>query len=245
MPSGHARADVDRAKQDIRQRVWERLDRAGVTRHPAGVYGKIPNFLGADAAADRLAALPAWRSATVVKANPDKAQVPVRARALADGKRLYMAVPKLADERPFVLLDPTVLRISPHEAAWKSGALAAGRKVAVEELSPVDLVVCGSVAVNRNGARIGKGGGFSDLEVALLQDAGLLHSDTLLVTTVHPLQIVHEPLPEAEHDFRVHLIVTADEMISCRPSRPPSGLLWERLDRDRITAMPALAARRP
>lgn len=245
MPSGHAPANLDLAKQHVRQRVWELLDRAGVTRHPAGVYGKIPNFVGADAAADRLAASPAWRSATVVKANPDKAQVPVRARALAEGKRLYMAVPKLADERPFVLLDPTALPISPQDAAWKWGALTAGQKVAVEELPPVDLVVCGSVAVNRSGARIGKGGGFSDLEVALLQDAGLLRPDTVLVTTVHPLQIVDEPLPEAEHDFRVHLIVTTDETISCPPSRPPSGLLWDRLDPERVTAVPALAARRP
>jgi 5-formyltetrahydrofolate cyclo-ligase len=46
------------------------------------VVGKIPNFLGAEAAADQLAALPAWASAQVVKANPDKAQRPVRARAL-------------------------------------------------------------------------------------------------------------------------------------------------------------------
>jgi 5-formyltetrahydrofolate cyclo-ligase len=30
-------------------------------------------------------------------------------------------------------------------------------------LQPVDLVVCGSVAVNREGTRVGKGGGFSDL----------------------------------------------------------------------------------
>ena len=242
---GHTPADVDRAKRQVRQRVWELLDRAGVTRHPAGVYGKIPNFVGADAAAERLAALPAWRSATVVKANPDKAQVPVRALALAQGKRLYMAVPKLADERPFVLLDPDVLGISPREAAWKTGALAAGQKVAVDELPPVDLVVCGSVAVNRSGARIGKGGGFSDLEVALLQDAGLLRAETVLATTVHPLQLVDEPMPEAEHDFRVHLIVTTDETIWCPPSRPLSGLLWERLDRERITAIPALAARRP
>jgi 5-formyltetrahydrofolate cyclo-ligase len=36
----------------------------------------------------------------------------------------------------------------------------------------VDLVVCGSVAVNRDGARVGKGGGFSDPELALLVVAG-------------------------------------------------------------------------
>jgi hypothetical protein len=72
----------------------------------------------------------------------------------------------------------------------------------------VDLVVCGSVAVNREGARIGKGGGFSDLEVAFLLEAGAIRPDTVLATTVHALQVVDEPLPETIYDFRVDLIVT-------------------------------------
>jgi 5-formyltetrahydrofolate cyclo-ligase len=57
------------------------------------VVGKIPNFYGAEAAAEQLAALPAWQAAHVLKANPDKAQRAVRTRALTEGKVLYMAVP--------------------------------------------------------------------------------------------------------------------------------------------------------
>jgi 5-formyltetrahydrofolate cyclo-ligase len=98
------------------------------------VVGKIPNFLGAEAAADQLVALPAWETAHVLKANPDKAQRPVRARALADGKVLYVAVPRLADQLPFYLLDPEHLSMSPWEAAAKEGAAKAGRKVAATEL---------------------------------------------------------------------------------------------------------------
>jgi 5-formyltetrahydrofolate cyclo-ligase len=117
------------------------------------VVGKIPNFYGAEAAADQLAALPAWEAAHVVKANPDKTQRAVRTRALTEGKVLYMAVPRLADELPFYLLDPEHLSMSPWEAAIKEGAAKAGRRVAAAELPSVDLVVCGSVAVNRQGAR--------------------------------------------------------------------------------------------
>jgi 5-formyltetrahydrofolate cyclo-ligase len=106
----------------------------------------------------------------------------------------------------------------------------------------VDLVVCGSVAVNRQGARIGKGGGFSDLEVAFLVEAGVLRPDTVLATTVHPLQVLDEPLPETIHDFRVDRIVTPDEAIWCtEPHRPP-GILWEHLGQDKIAEVPALAA---
>jgi 5-formyltetrahydrofolate cyclo-ligase len=60
------------------------------------------------------------------------------------------------------------------EAAVHETAETIARKVAVGELRPVDLVVCGSVAVNRSGVRLGKGGGYADLELALLVEAGLV-----------------------------------------------------------------------
>ena len=124
----------------------------------------------------------------------------------------------------------------------RPAAARAGRKVAANQLRPVDLVVCGSVVVNHQGVRIGKGGGFSDLEVAFLIEAGVLRPSTVLVTTVHPLQVVDEPLPETVHDFRVDLIVTPDEVIWCGEPRRPPGILWEHLHHDKIAEVPALAA---
>jgi 5-formyltetrahydrofolate cyclo-ligase len=174
----------------------------------------------------------------------DAPQPPVRARALADGKLLYMAVPRLADERPFILLDPERLDVPPRRAASISGSTRVGRRVGVAELQPVDLVVCGSVAVNRQGARVGKGGGFSDLEFALLVEAGLISQDSVLATTVHPLQVLDEALPETSYDFRVDVIVAGEEVIGCRRSRRPPGILWEHLDAAKIAAIPALAERR-
>ena len=44
--------------------------------------------------------------------------------------------------------------------------MSEGVPTSVEDLGHVDLVVCGTVAVNREGVRVGKGGGFSDLELA-------------------------------------------------------------------------------
>jgi 5-formyltetrahydrofolate cyclo-ligase len=234
------RAATEHAKQAIRERIWRLLDQQGACP-PPGAAGRIPNFVGADAAAERLARLPAWRAAAVVKANPDKAQLPVRARALAEGKLVYMAVPNLAEERPFFLLDPERLSVPPAEAASSKVAPNVARTVAVDELRPVDLAICGSVAVNRDGARIGKGAGYSDLEVALLIQAGLLPAEALIVSTVHPLQVVGEKLPETEHDFRVDVIVTPDEVIACGPPRRPPGVMWEQLDAAKIAAIPALA----
>jgi 5-formyltetrahydrofolate cyclo-ligase len=236
--------EAARAKRAVRERVWALLQRERVARFP-GATGRIPNFAGAPAAAARLASLPSWRAARVVKSNPDAPQLPVRAQALADGKLLYMAVPRLTDERAFILLDPARLDVPPRRAASISGSARAGRRVRVANLHPVDLVVCGSVAVNRDGARVGKGGGFSDLEFALLVEAGLIGTDSVVATTVHPLQLLEEPLPETAHDFRLDLIVAGEEVIACRRSRRPKGILWDHLDPAKIAAIPALAARAP
>jgi hypothetical protein len=56
-------------KRVIRERIWALLERERAARFP-GVEGRIPNFAGAPAAAARLASLPAWRAARVVKSNP-------------------------------------------------------------------------------------------------------------------------------------------------------------------------------
>jgi 5-formyltetrahydrofolate cyclo-ligase len=235
---------VARAKQAVRERVWTLLERERAARFP-GATGRIPNFAGAPAAAARVATLAAWQAARVVKSNPDAPQLPVRARALADGKLLYMAVPRLTDERPFILLEPGRLKVPARRAASITGSARAGRRIGVAELHPVDLVVCGSVAVNREGARVGKGGGFSDLEFALLVEAGLIGTDTVVATTVHPLQVLEEPLPETDHDFRLDVIVAGEEVIACRRTRRPQGILWDHLDAAKVAAIPALAARAP
>jgi 5-formyltetrahydrofolate cyclo-ligase len=76
------------------------MSAARVARFP-GAAGRIPNFTGAEAAAERLRATGVWQAASTVKANPDSAQLPVRQRALEDGKTVYMAVPRLAEPEPF------------------------------------------------------------------------------------------------------------------------------------------------
>jgi 5-formyltetrahydrofolate cyclo-ligase len=115
----------------------------------------------------------------------------------------------------------------------------------VDALQPVDIVVLGSVAVNPAGVRIGKGAGYSDLEFAFLTEAGLIGEHTLVVTTVHGLQVLDEELPATTHDVGVDLIVTPEEIITCPSPHRPSGLVWEHLDARKIASIPVLAARAP
>ncbi len=240
-------ADLLAAKAALRQDVWDAMRAAKVARFP-GAAGRIPNFTGAEAAAERLRAVAEWEAASTLKANPDSAQWPVRQRALEDGKTVYMAVPRLAEPEPFFALDPDHLAEPPRKAASISGAARSARRVALSELSPVDLVVMGSVAAAPDGARLGKGGGFADLEFALATAAGLIGPDTVCVTTVHELQIRPAgAIPVTEHDVALDLIVTPDRVIDCRPQRGPrpvASIRWADLTAEKIAAIPLLSARR-
>ena len=178
-------AELLAAKAELRQEIWAALRSAKATRFP-GPEGRIPNFVGAEAAAELLRSTEPWQAAATLKANPDSPQWPVRQRALEDGKLLFMAVPRLAEEEPFFLLDPERLTGSAREASSIKGASASARPVGLDRLKPVDLVVAGTVAAGLDGARLGKGGGFSDLEFAVASEAGLIGPDTVVVRSRPP-----------------------------------------------------------
>jgi 5-formyltetrahydrofolate cyclo-ligase len=241
-------ADVLAAKAALREEVWSAMRAAKVARFP-GAAGRIPNFTGAEAAAERLRGTPPWQAARTLKANPDSAQLPVRQRALEDGKTVYMAVPRLAGPQPFFALDPDHLSEPPRKAASISGAARSARRVTLAELTPVDLVVMGSVAAGEDGARLGKGGGFADLEYALAAAAGLIGPGTVCVTTVHELQVrAAGAIPLTGHDVPVDFIVTPGRVIDCRRGqgpRPAPSIRWEDLTEEKIAAIELLAAQRP
>jgi 5-formyltetrahydrofolate cyclo-ligase len=233
-----------KTKDNIRRAVWDSLKEHCVARFP-GVEGRIPNFIGAEACARLLASTSCWRSAKVIKINPDSPQRAIRQKALMEGKTVYMAVPRLRSRKPFIELDPKKLKCSPYAASSIKGAAQHGRPVALKEVKKIDLVVCGSVAVNRRGARVGKGGGYSDLEFALLVEEKKIGRETAIVTSVHPLQIVDEEIPMTEHDIPLNAITTPSSLIEFKPrfSRP-KGIYWKILPEEKIAEIPALANRR-
>jgi 5-formyltetrahydrofolate cyclo-ligase len=111
------------------------------------------------------------------------------------------------------------------------------------DLPHIDLVVAGSVAVSKSGVRVGKGGGYSDLEYAIGRAVGCIDDSTRIATTVHPLQIIRGVLPETAHDFRVDLIVTPDEVLRPRRTRrQPGGIIVRDLTDEIRRNVPALRA---
>jgi 5-formyltetrahydrofolate cyclo-ligase len=230
-----------RAKDEVRRDVWRSMDRDGVSRFP-GAEGRIPNYAGAKAAAERLARHAGWTNAEVIKANPDSPQTHARRLALTQGKLLVMAVPRLRDQHPFRLLDPKRLSEDEiREAATIKGALKHGKVIDLEEVPELDLVLTGSVAVNLKGARLGKGGGFSDLEYGLMVEMGKIDRRTLVATTVHPIQILRENLLMTAHDIPVNLVATPRAVIEVDGAyQRPGGILWDHLQPPQIHEIPVL-----
>ncbi len=235
-------------KDELREEVWRALVQNAAS--PKDPFGHIPDFIGSDKAADRLATLPIWQNAHVIKCNPDTAQAPVRLRALQENRLLYMAVPRLVDARCFVELAADDLRqrgVDLVVASHWQGALEHGRLVYFEEMKPVDLVVTGCVAVTHDGGRTGKGAGFADLELGMLRELGLVRPGTPIVTTVHSLQVVASGrLPMMSHDSALDWIITPEEAIETHTPYPqPSGINWDAVQADQYESIPALRQMRP
>ena len=239
MDGADDRRDEPIDKATVRERVWDDLEGSGEARFPFPPHGRIPNFAGADEAADRLAEQPEWQAASAIKANPDAPQLPVRRRALREGKTVYMAVPRLADEQCFLKLDPDDLE--DYDAATTvSGSSTHGEQVGPDALEEIELIVSGSVGVTADGDRIGKGEGYSDLEYAILRGLGLVDAETPVATTIHERQLVDEPVSIDEHDVSMALVVTPERTIRPDDREQPTGIDWDLLTDERLEEIPVL-----
>lgn len=231
-------------KRSIRLQIWKKIQEAKCGYNPRMIYNRIPNFIGNDKAAALLAETPEFKNAKSIKVNIDIAQDPVKVEAFNAGKDLY--VPPSRDSRCLYTkiecpadadakLRQKILKI----VNWKEHK----KDIAVEDKVTMDMVVIGSVVVSRDGYRIGRGNGFVDLDVSTLIHLGVITPETLIVTTVHDLQVTDQ-LPThlfEKHDTPVDMIVTPSEVIRVSNRLPrPKGLFWEMLSERRLKIVPVL-----
>lgn len=228
-------------KAAARQYAWDRLEADGVACFPFPPHGRIPNFDGAKACAERLLDHPLLAEARRIKVNPDAPQRYVRIAALRRGLTVFVPTPRLRGG--FKRLDPTRLPDDQHaKAASLSNMDSWAEPVDLPDLSPLDAIMTGSVAVTRDGRRCGKGEGYSDLEFAILRELG--HAPVPVATTVHPLQLV-DGFPTDDHDVPLRLVITPDATISVDDAAPPpAGISWDLLDEADLAAMPILRSLR-
>lgn len=230
-------------KDVVRNHTWQALEAAGVAVGPA--WSMIPNFVGADIAAWRLAQTEAWRRARTVKTNPDQAQMPIRLRALYEGKLVFAPVPYLTREFPYLRIDPALMQqkgISFELAATAQGFVEHGDRIGFEDVAPLDFCVVGSVAVTRGGGRTGKGAGFADLETAIFRELGIIGDTTPMATTVHSIQLVDgDAVVMQAHDSPLDYIATELELIATgNATQRPAGVQWDRVQPDQFETIPFL-----
>jgi 5-formyltetrahydrofolate cyclo-ligase len=199
--------DIEKAKKLLRETIWTKLESEHVARFPLPCFGRIPNFAGSEKAAEQVRLLPEWRKARVVFVSPDYAQQKVRENALLDGKVLVMASPKL--RHGYVVIYPDAVKGFESFSSTIRGAFKYGKAVPVQEMPRPDLIVEGSVAVDMQGHRLGKGGGYGDVEISTLK---AMFGNVPVVTTVHDMQVV-DSVPFDRKDKKVCVIVTPTRTI--------------------------------
>jgi len=117
---------ISSKKQLMREKIWSEMERLRIAAFPLPCRGRIPNFVGAEAAAERLRQLKEWKNAKVVFVNPDSPQRKVRENALKDGKTLIVASPRL--KKSFMLIDPAKVKGEERFASTIKGAFKFGVK---------------------------------------------------------------------------------------------------------------------
>ena len=225
-------------KQKIRLKVWEKMERLKIGRFPLPLKDRIPNFKGAERAAFHLTQLEIYKRAKTIKVNPDAPQLPLRTQILIDGKTLLVPTPRL--RAGFIQVKPEwVPPGQERKAASLRHILEYGRELPLTEIPRIDLIVVGSVAVNKDGRRVGKGEGYADREYAILRELG--HPPIPVATTVHSVQVVQEVIPIDSYDLTVDYIVTEKGVIETGSPYPkPDGIDWERVTKEEKEAMPVL-----
>ncbi|MCL7745641.1 5-formyltetrahydrofolate cyclo-ligase [Halalkalibacter alkaliphilus] len=225
-------------KQEIRELKWEYLTGNKLGRFPFPLQNRIPNFKGAEKAANFVITMPEYEKAKVIKVNPDAPQLPNRAQILKDGKVLLVPTPRL--KAGFIMIKPEwVPAGEERKAASLSHMKSYGREIVLTEVPKIDLFFVGSVALHKDGRRIGKGEGYADREYAIMRELG--NPDVPVIGTVHSAQLTDIDIPRDPFDLTVDRIATESELIKTNsPYRKPAGIQWELVTESEFEEMPVL-----
>lgn len=234
-------------KRSIRLDTWQKIkDQKLTPLRRFSVFNKIPNYVGAEEAAKLLAETEEFKKANSVKVNIDLAQEPVKLEVVKAKKTLFVP-PAQKSSNVYAKVkncNPDELDLATQKKIIKlQGEEDTFQEIDMHGIEKLDMVVVGSCAVSRLGHRIGKGNGYVDLDVGILTHLGVITKDTLIVTTVHDVQ-VYDTLPEnlfQSYDLPLDLIVTPTEVIRVSKRLPrPAGIEWKLLSSRRLEIVPVL-----
>ncbi|XP_021699647.1 methenyltetrahydrofolate synthase domain-containing protein [Aedes aegypti] len=234
-------------KRSIRLETWQKIkDQKLTPLRRFSVFNKIPNYIGAEKAAELLAETEEFKKANSIKVNIDLAQEPVKLEVVKAKKTLFVP-PAQKSSNVYAKIkncNPDEQDLATQKKIIKlQGEEDTFQEIDMHGIEKLDMVVVGSCAVSRQGHRIGKGNGYVDLDIGILTHLGVITKDTLIVTTVHDVQ-VYDTLPEnlfQTYDLSLDLIVTPTEVIRVSKRLPrPAGIEWKLLSSRRLEIVPVL-----
>lgn len=160
---------------------------------------------------------------------------------LEQGKSLYVPVPQLRGSLLKKFEKDEKYQVYKITSRWGIDTL--GKEISLNDEIHIDLLIIGSVAVSKDGYRIGKGKGYADLEFGLLKEMKAINNETVIITVVHDLQVFDE-LPSdlfQTHDVPVDIIITPTQLIRVETKLPkPNGIYWNILTAPQVKKIDSL-----
>ncbi|KAK6863503.1 hypothetical protein PG995_000031 [Apiospora arundinis] len=244
-------ASSHRHKEDVRNKVWQELRKVAYpdSRFHYDFSSFIADFVGSETAADKLLALPNYRSCTTVFITPDNCLEYLREQTLQAGIKILITTYGI--RRGFWLLDPAAIEPARYKyASTLDGLEKVGRPVSLAEIAGLDLqigfMVTGTGAINHVGIRFGKGHGFFDLEWGMLYSLKAVSQDTMTAAVVHDCQVLNEELHPEMYDTVCNIIATPSRLLRAEAAvQPTCGILWDRLENGMLEDIPLCESSKP
>jgi len=200
---------------------------------------RYPHFVGAEKASIRAAVLDEFIAAKVVLVSPGVAVL--SDTVLSQGKMLVSPTPGLREEK---VLQQLVMNDQAETIKTDGKRRQKFRRLELNEDAKIDVLVVGSMLVDKTGRRMGKKWEQVGLEFVL---GGLPSQNLIVITLVHDCQVVEE-LPGAffsPMDVPVDIIITPSRVIRVKDRLPkPRSILWDKVTEGMLEEIPVLKAAR-
>ncbi|XP_011497038.1 PREDICTED: 5-formyltetrahydrofolate cyclo-ligase-like protein COG0212 [Ceratosolen solmsi marchali] len=233
-----------KTKQSLREKIWIHMVKEDLTMSSRNLCNRIPYFKGAMEATQRLSELDAFKKAKLLMISPGKSQESTIVLSLQKGKEILIPRPRLMDGLFLLVKNADVTSEETQNVVIRRSMKQIESPIGFDKLNlKVDMLVLGSVCVNKTGCRIGDGEGFADLEYAILSKMKAVNEHTIIITTVHDCQIL-DNVPDDifnQYDVPVDIIITPTQTIVVNPKfKKPTEIIWSAISKRRLAAIPIL-----
>ena len=139
------------SKKEIREKIWDYIDKHDLVEFPKPVADRIPNIKGAEKAGERLLEVKEFRDAKVVTVNPDKPQETARYYTMLKEKDLLVPSPRLRSGLFNRIVPPSKEDDDLRKCATQRGVIFHREALNLDSGTKIDVVITGSVAVSKKG----------------------------------------------------------------------------------------------